>query len=84
MERTLWTDARLDDAFRELREDMRECLDEGRKLRRDWQRGRDEDVQRRELERKEHKKDRFALVMAIVGTFGVLTPVILVLVSSHP
>jgi hypothetical protein len=41
-------------------------------------------VQRRELERKEHKKDRFALVMAIVGTFGVLTPVILVLVSSHP
>jgi hypothetical protein len=84
MERTLWTDERLDDAFRELREDMKECLDEGRHLRRDWQRGRDEDAGRRELERREHKKDRWALIATIVAVFGVLAPVITIVVSNHP
>lgn len=74
MERVLWTDERLDDAFENLRGDIAS-------LRVDWEKQRDYDVKRRDTEVQERKKDRWAFTTAIIATFGVLTPVILVIVT---
>lgn len=74
MERLLWTDERLDDAFRELREDIRG-------LRKEWQSQVDKDEKRRGNEKAERKKDRWAFIGSVIASFGVLAPVIIIVVS---
>lgn len=73
----LWTDERLDDAFREIREDIRD-------LRSDWQSQVEQDINRRHTERAERKKDRWAFIGSVIASFGVLAPVLVIVVSNSP
>lgn len=84
MERVLWTDERLDDAFEVLRDDHRQCMEENRQMRRDWQEQLAADTERRTTERRERNKDRWAFIGSVIAAFGVLTPVIVIVLSNQP